>query len=239
MILNKLLERKLKFILNECLPPVLRDNRLMMRFLLNRALKKQGEIFLNFQETVTGLSDTELKHIYEKVMAMEGLSNTDLTEKVLQRIQAGTLGPAVLDVGCGQGVLAGKLSRNFKVAACDINIREQVKKRYKNVEFKAADIQKLPYEDNQFDTVICAHTLEHVLDFNRAVGELRRVASQRLIIILPKERPYRYNFNLHLHFFPYRHSVLLGLSLDRTDIRQKVEEIEGCWYIEEDRTVVI
>jgi hypothetical protein len=29
------------------------------------------------------------------------------------------------------------------------------------------------------------------------------VAKHRLIIVVPKERPYRYSFNLHLHFFPY------------------------------------
>jgi hypothetical protein len=29
------------------------------------------------------------------------------------------------------------------------------------------------------------------------------VAGKRLIVVVPRERPYRYSFNLHLHFFPY------------------------------------
>ena len=47
------------------------------------------------------------------------------------------------------------------------------------------------------------HTLEHVQRIDLALAELRRVAKHRLIIVVPKERPYRYSFNLHLHFFPY------------------------------------
>ena len=32
---------------------------------------------------------------------------------------------------------------------------------------------------------------------------MRRVAREHVVIVVPKERPYRYSFNLHLHFFPY------------------------------------
>ena len=69
-------------------------------------------------------------------------------------------------------------------------------------------IEALPFEDGAFDTVVCTHVLEHILDFGKALSELRRVAAKRVIIIVPQEREYRFTFNPHLHFFPYPHSFL-------------------------------
>ena len=40
-------------------------------------------------------------------------------------------------------------------------------------------------------------------DLPAALAELRRVAKEHLVVVVPKERPYRYSFNPHLHFFPY------------------------------------
>jgi hypothetical protein len=42
----------------------------------------------------------------------------------------------------------------------------------------------------------------HVQDAHAALEELRCVAKRRLIVVLPKQRPYRYTFDLHLRFFP-------------------------------------
>jgi hypothetical protein len=47
-----------------------------------------------------------------------------------------------------------------------------------------------------------------VLDFRSSLAELRRVARERLIVVVPREREYRYSFNPHFNFFPYRHSFL-------------------------------
>jgi hypothetical protein len=33
------------------------------------------------------------------------------------------------------------------------------------------------------------------------------VTKKRLIVVVPKQRPYKYTFDLHLHFFPYEHSL--------------------------------
>jgi ubiquinone/menaquinone biosynthesis C-methylase UbiE len=70
-----------------------------------------------------------------------------------------------------------------------------------------ASIERLPFDDGQFDTVVCTHTLEHVQHLQRAVDELRRVARRRLIVVVPRQRPYRYTFSLHVNFFPYAWSL--------------------------------
>jgi ubiquinone/menaquinone biosynthesis C-methylase UbiE len=112
------------------------------------------------------------------------------------------VGKSVLDVGCGRGYLVRELSKNYKVSGCDIFLDKDLK-----AGFRVARVEKLPYKDGEFDTVICSQVLEHVVDINQAIGELRRVAKKRLIVVVPKQRPYRYTLSLHLHFFPYKWSI--------------------------------
>ena len=78
--------------------------------------------------------------------------------------------------------------------------------------FCKADVTQLQFQDHAFDTVICAHTLEHVFDIEKALSEVRRVCSKRLIVVVPRQREYRYTFDLHIHFFPYAYklSVFFG-----------------------------
>jgi|SaaInlStandDraft_3_1057020.scaffolds.fasta_scaffold240202_1 ubiquinone/menaquinone biosynthesis C-methylase UbiE len=65
-----------------------------------------------------------------------------------------------------------------------------------------------PLTFDSYDTVVCTHTLEHVQNISEAIIELRRVTKNRLIIVVPQQRPYKYTFDLHVHFFPYTHSLL-------------------------------
>ena len=122
------------------------------------------------------------------------------------------MGPSVLEVGCGEGALANAMSRTATVTACDIVVRREVRDRYPTVSFREANIERLPFGDGEFDTVVSTHTLEHVRDLRRAIDELRRVAKRRVIVVVPKERPYLYTFNLHLHFFPYEHVLRAALG---------------------------
>ena len=67
-----------------------------------------------------------------------------------------------------------------------------------------------------------------------ALAELRRVAAKRLIVVLPKERPYRYTFNLHLHFFPYRYQVTQLFDRKGPGPACDVRELAGCWFCQEE-----
>ena len=93
----------------------------------------------------------------------------------------------------------------------DFIVEEGTRYRPAHIKFQQAHIEALPFADRTFDTVICTHVLEHILDLRRAIAELRRVTAQRLILIVPREREYRFTFNPHLHFFPYKHSFLRHL----------------------------
>ena len=72
-------------------------------------------------------------------------------------------------------------------------------------------LKTLPFRDGEFDTVVCTHVIEHVLDYKKAIAELRRVSRKRLIIVVPREREYLYTFNPHFNFFPYTHSFLRAM----------------------------
>src|SRR5262249_62146061 len=66
----------------------------------------------------------------------------------------------------------------------------------------AAALPHLPFADASFATVVCAHTLEHIPRVWAAAAELRRVAARRVLVVVPRQRYYRYTIDYHLHFFP-------------------------------------
>ena len=51
--------------------------------------------------------------------------------------------------------------------------------------FKRVDVYNLPFEDNQFDTVLCSHTIEHVEDPQRFYEELQRVGRDVTLVVPP------------------------------------------------------
>jgi ubiquinone/menaquinone biosynthesis C-methylase UbiE len=87
------------------------------------------------------------------------------------------------------------------------------------------------FRDRSFDTVITTHTLEHTVNIEKAVKAVRRVARKRLIVVLPKERPYKFGFNLHLHFFPYHYFIRELFGHQPTS---SLHELGGDWYYRED-----
>lgn len=72
----------------------------------------------------------------------------------------------------------------------------------------------MPFEDNSFDTVICTHALEHIKNEKKALKELRRICRKKLIIVVPRQRDFRYTFDLHINFYPYRYNVEAMLESD-------------------------
>ncbi len=95
------------------------------------------------------------------------------------------------------------------VWGCDINILESLKKEETdNLHFAEGNAMDIPFEDNSFDIVICAHTLEHIVEAKRAYLELCRVCRKKLIIMVPCQREYHYTMDFHVQFFPYTHSLL-------------------------------
>lgn len=66
------------------------------------------------------------------------------------------------------------------------------------------DGKNFPFDDSEFDYVICSHVIEHVADPENFLNEIFRVSKGRGYIEYPLVTyEYLYNFNVHLHFVKY------------------------------------
>lgn len=118
----------------------------------------------------------------------------------------------IIDVGCGNGYFLQKLKNNGhqNLSGCDI-INHLTDK---TIHFKKGNVEKLPYEDNEFDIVICNHTIEHVLNPHLAIKELKRIARRKLIITVPKQRYYYYTVDIHVNFFETKRELVNLLNIN-------------------------
>jgi len=64
-------------------------------------------------------------------------------------------------------------SRNIEYTAADLN--PETYEYYDIAKITRANVMDIPFEDNDFDVVICNHVLEHVDDDIKAMSELYRV----------------------------------------------------------------
>ncbi len=103
----------------------------------------------------------------------------------------------VLDVGCGRAGLDVHIEWKFHVKPVGVDLSvDYLKVAKTNLEtYVCAVIEKLPFNDNMFDVVICDSVLEHVLDIGLAVKELYRVlkVGGKMYVQVPyKENIYKY-----------------------------------------------
>jgi ubiquinone/menaquinone biosynthesis C-methylase UbiE len=196
---------KINYVLDQLLPPFIRDNRFLMSIPMRALFGKDTDQINAFKDSAFHMTEDEYGDFYRRTAAhWELQGETDLNQRCVDAIVESVVGEKVLEVGCGRGYLAGILAEKWSVCAVDIVIPPELPARKPRVRFEQASIEHLPFADGEFDTVVCTHTLEHVQRLDRAIAELRRVAGRRLIVVVPRQRPYRYTFNLHLHFFPYK-----------------------------------
>lgn len=207
MAVSRSTSLRIRNVLDNWLPPVLRDSPLLMRPLLRLALGRHAGEFAAFRPRGLSMSPDEFSEVYRSVAGTEVQGETDLNEACTDAILREVAGRRVLEVGCGRGWLARRMAQvAAEVTATDIVIGDAVR-QIDGIAVAEAAAEDLPYADGAFDVVVSTHTLEHVQDIQGALAELRRVAREHVVIVVPKERPYRYGFNLHLHFFPYPWSV--------------------------------
>lgn len=162
--------------------------------------------FIHFRERIRTMGPDEYASFYEAITPISG--ECDLNQACIDRILQDIEGGSVLDAGCGRGHLAGLIARADparKVVGVDLAPPEAA---IPSVSFVQGWMGRLPFADKSFDTVVSTHTLEHILDLDGALADLRRIARRRLILVVPREREAKYPLNLHVHFFPYTHSFL-------------------------------
>jgi ubiquinone/menaquinone biosynthesis C-methylase UbiE len=86
---------------------------------------------------------------------------------------------AALDVGCGDGRLTLEL-RARRIVGADVSpvALERARTRVAQRDIELVELTPgavLPFEDNSFDLVLLAETIEHVVDVQSLLSEVRRV----------------------------------------------------------------
>jgi 2-polyprenyl-3-methyl-5-hydroxy-6-metoxy-1,4-benzoquinol methylase len=225
---------RIRYIIEDVLPPMMRDSQLF-RKIAELAWGDHISDLARFREQAPFLSPAEYEALYRKHPRVHAA--TDNSQGCIDQIIADIIGNSVCDVGCGTGYLLSLIgARRPQVrSSTGIDFVIDDAKALPGITYIAAKIESLPFADRHFDTVVCTHVIEHILDYRSAIAELRRVCRHRLIIVVPREREYRYTFNPHFNFFPYPHSFLRALH--PVPARHECREIGGDIYYWEDRNL--
>jgi SAM-dependent methyltransferase len=97
----------------------------------------------------------------------------------------------VLEVGCGEGEFSERVMRELEVqlVAIDQSPRMVELAAARGIDARLADVQKLPFEDGEFDVAVAAWMLYHVPELDRALAELARVLRPggRLVAVTNRE----------------------------------------------------
>ena len=200
----------IRFVIEDLLPPILRDSAL---FRVAAGLVFRGvDAAAQFRRRAPFLTEQEYVSFYRDWPRVH--ADTDNSSRCLKRIARDVVGRSVCDVGCGSGYLIrhirdNSLAKVKRLVGVDIVTPKLTENA--GIDFFEGKAERLPFADKEFDTVVCTHVLEHILDCRMAIAELRRITAKRLIIVVPMEREGLYTFNPHFHFFPYTHSFLRAM----------------------------
>ena len=110
-----------------------------------------------------------------------------------------TIGGRYLNIGSGEGDLDLDINEYCQeLYACDINESDVLfsKKNNPNISYTLQDAERLEYEDNFFDTVVCMEVIEHVNNKEKVINEINRVLKPQgyLIITFPSDNyPFTYD----------------------------------------------
>jgi SAM-dependent methyltransferase len=118
--------------------------------------------------------------------------------RTLDELWARAAPASVRDVGCGEGVLTVEWAERLgdgRVVGIDLDdpkLRAEWAKRERpNLEFRAEEATRLSFADNEFSLAAAIEVLEHVPEPEATVAEMARVASDHLLVSVPREPLWR------------------------------------------------
>jgi 2-polyprenyl-3-methyl-5-hydroxy-6-metoxy-1,4-benzoquinol methylase len=127
-------------------------------------------------------------------------------ERTLDQLFSAAAPESVLDVGCGEGVLTEQWAQRLyadpptgstqsRVVGVDLEDpkleAEWATRSHPNLEFRAMRVERLEFDDDEFELVAATEVLEHVDEPERAVAEMARVAARWLLVSVPHEPLWR------------------------------------------------
>jgi len=165
------------------------------------------KFYMNFKSVAYNLSESEFSDAYRNLECRANDRETDLNQPLvnfmIQNIDKNS--KTLLDIGCGRGYWLNKIAdeTDLELTGCDLYDNVKLDKG----KYIKSNIDNLPFEDNSFDIVTCHHTIEHVINPEKAISELKRVTKKQLILVTPCQRFFIYTLDLHLNFFPAEYNL--------------------------------
>lgn len=119
--------------------------------------------------------------VYEKD-AFHPIRIESITEQLRQICYSGYTN--ILEIGIGKGFLKHCFKLFPQISHTTLDIAEDLHPDY------VGSVTNMPFEDSQFDVVVCGQVLEHLpfADFLPALKEIKRVARHKAIVSLPDKR---------------------------------------------------
>jgi SAM-dependent methyltransferase len=190
------------------------------------------------REAGAGLSDDELPAYAPMLAAFHRTCAREL-QKIIADLPIKP-GDKVLDMACGDGAysvwLAERTGPHGSVVGVDRSTaylemaRQHASSAPLNsiIRFQQGDIAELPFPDNTFDLVWCAHSLYSLPDPVAALQELRRVTSVGGHVAVLE------NDTLHHHLLPWPAELELAVRSAQLDALDAEVDGSGKFYIGRD-----
>jgi ubiquinone/menaquinone biosynthesis C-methylase UbiE len=121
---------------------------------------------------------------YDELYGEEQLKKWEIARKIISFDKD----DAVLDIGCGTGIITKEIAKLVKkVVAIDIS-KEMIKNapKVKNIEYFVADATKLHFADKSFDKIISFTVLQDIKDKDSALIEMKRVCKGEILLTVQK-----------------------------------------------------
>jgi 2-polyprenyl-3-methyl-5-hydroxy-6-metoxy-1,4-benzoquinol methylase len=119
-------------------------------------------------------------------------------ERTLDELMARARPRSLLDVGCGEGVLAHRWALempNTRIVGIDLE-EESIQAGWAergapNLEYRTMPAEDLPFAAGEFELASAIEVLEHVPDPEHTVAEMARCAERFLLVSVPREPLWR------------------------------------------------
>jgi ubiquinone/menaquinone biosynthesis C-methylase UbiE len=214
--MNRRLTNAIRFVMDELIPPVIRDSRVFMYpfFVFAYRGRNISEV-MDFKKNVYSYSPDEYAAFYNNLNTISRNRATDLNPACIQFVldQLDEGDQTVVDIGCGKGFMLRQIaSRNPKLELTGFDIKEPEGNEPFN--YVLGNVEALPFEDRSFDVVLCNHTIEHLLQLDQCIAELIRITRRKLIVVTPCQRYYYYTLDEHVNFFPFKESLTSRFMLE-------------------------
>lgn len=211
------------------MPEKIKKSRFVNKVIVRTFMGKYIDI--DWKKKFKNISDEEWSRIYDR-SHIEGFRDDDTSPLQKNEILKSIYGNKILEVGPGTGHLTVLMAKKgYDVTAADCSkvalkkCLDRAKSHRVNIKTKQAFLEKLPFKTKNFDTVICAHTLEHVKDLESSIKELKRVAKKRVIVIVPEQEYEEYTTDLHTFFFPNKQSLIKAMGMKKYTCIKLAEDL--------------